>query len=324
MIDIIKELYIENSPFFWKGNIILYGAGGVGKVWLDKLKANNNNVKCFIDDYKEGKIDGIPIYSTIKFFKNFQQARRDKIFITIGDTYIAQEVKNRLEDKFNVLIIDPPMPFIKNFYYYSLIKESYAEIKRFKFSFKDNLSQKNFEIILNGIKFLIDFFNETNSDIFLFEKIIRDMLFEFNKNDNYLDFNNYNDICSLGINEFITRLKNRNVHIFENKYFDLMKYKLDGNKNLYYLNSVNLEKFFSVKKNITLLIVQLSLDEWKIIKNSIFKYIDDILPDFIINIPTHLPSFNEIVTIFEKNYNLRLVNNELNFFTGFKLIGLRK
>ena len=81
-------------------NIILYGAGKIGKDFYVQLNIFKNNVNereyCRIEAWVDKSFDGIDLHSPFDYVKNIKNYEFDYIVIAVGNKKTADEIKNNL------------------------------------------------------------------------------------------------------------------------------------------------------------------------------------------------------------------------------------
>jgi len=93
----LTDKYAENDVFSQGGKIALYGAGTVGYQWSLLLKERNKKILFFIDDYKKGTLEGIPVISFPEFLHRCYEV--DMVYITAGDLIKAWHIRKKLEQQ---------------------------------------------------------------------------------------------------------------------------------------------------------------------------------------------------------------------------------
>lgn len=80
-------------------HIVLYGAGGHGKVVLDAIHSNDDLVIAgFIDDYKTGMHMNIPILGNSDILPNLHK-NVDEVFVCIGNNTNRSRIINKLQER---------------------------------------------------------------------------------------------------------------------------------------------------------------------------------------------------------------------------------
>ena len=338
-LAILKEKYSNKSPFLFKGNILLYGAGGVGNVWFEKLIKNGNNVVGFIDDKKRGIFKGLQIFDSKEIFLKLKNNYNFKIFITIGDYFISEKLKENLKNRYNVEIeiVNPPFTFSRDFYYYSLLEKNYNFIKnRFiKSPISDEISLKTLGLTVAGLIFLFEFFNEKNSDYFLFEEIISILFNKIYSNNKInffeypekeIEFNKYKNILFWGtstgkeVKDFLLSNAESRATIVEKFNLDLINYNLKVVKNNCRIFS-DINKVIDDLTNFDFLKIDLNYNEWNNYNGLILDMLQQYNNDFVLNVTLDLEKIFNLILKNKKRFKIYLLNNEYNIITGLKVFG---
>ena len=147
------KIYTDLIESFQKGNIVLYGAGGIGYITSCILKEKACNICCFVDDNKTKQgtyINGIKV-------KALEELGRDAGYIILICLPNPMDVYHRLISLgYKRVQYFPVMMWEKNFYNISLLKENRDKIDAVYGLLADSLSKSVFGDILRH-RFTMDF-----------------------------------------------------------------------------------------------------------------------------------------------------------------------
>lgn len=201
------KIYTDLIESFQKGNIVLYGAGGIGYVTSCILKEKACNIHCFVDDNKTKQgtyVNGIKVIS-------LEELGRDA-----GYGYIVLICLPNPMDVYHRLIslgykkvqYFPVMMWEKNFYNISLLKENRDKIDAVYEFLADSLSKSVFMNILK---------HRITMDFSIFDNIISQKqyfpsdIFDLNDRECFVDGGVYNGET---IADFVNSVDNKFDYIY--------------------------------------------------------------------------------------------------------------
>ncbi|MDL1971358.1 MAG: FkbM family methyltransferase [Candidatus Desulfofervidaceae bacterium] len=186
----LKEEYMKKGyVFFTNVPVALYGAGTLGEQWLRFFRNIGVNVLFFIDDFKEGELDGIPIIN----FKEFLERKKQigHLYITVGDFEVAKRIKKKIEREFKhikeICVLNQFVDYedLKCRCKFQAISEKFAEeYYSYEAVYKilsDKYSKELFSMIIALANFLnsrLDF----KVDILILQKIFSEFISKYEKN----------------------------------------------------------------------------------------------------------------------------------------------
>jgi FkbM family methyltransferase len=95
--DVFSKLFVREQELLFQkcrglSSVILYGAGDMGAVCLDRLRKNKVEIPAFMDTFKTGEFNGIPIISLEDYKEKFTGTA-----ILVTPLWSQQEIKRLLE-----------------------------------------------------------------------------------------------------------------------------------------------------------------------------------------------------------------------------------